>query len=105
MTSCSGKRYVQFALGGAFLPSEDQWIGISEKLRGRTVRTICQMLTGGLARACSSLSEGQREKISLISGKDGRGKPLAGHPHAYFLVWPDEHHYPTHRTAFHNEEL
>ena len=37
----------------------------------------------------------QKERISLISGKDGKGQPLRGHRHAYFLLWPDEHGLPT----------
>ncbi|MGH9396298.1 MAG: type I-G CRISPR-associated protein Csb2 [Terriglobia bacterium] len=40
------------------------------------------------------MTPAQCEQLSLISGKDGEGKALVGHHHAYFFVWPDEHGYP-----------
>jgi CRISPR-associated protein Csb2 len=110
MASCSDKTCLQFAVGGLVLPPEQQWIRISEVLRGRAVRQLCQILTGGSIASYSGLAEEQRGRLSLISGKDGGGKPLAGHAHAYFLVWPDENQYPTRlivwcRTALGKEEI
>src|SRR5271167_4220528 len=106
----SGLQYIQFAVGGQILPPEDQWIKISERLRGRAVRSLCQILTGDSSSGYAFLPEGEKQKLSLISGKDGRGKPLAGHPHAYFLIWPDENQFPTRlivwrRTPFAEQEV
>ena len=110
MASQSGLQYIQFAVGGQILPPENQWIKISERLRGRAVRRLCQILTGDSNSGYAFLPEDEKQKLSLISGKDGRGKPLAGHPHGYFLVWPDENGYPTRlivwrRVSFNEQEI
>jgi CRISPR-associated protein Csb2 len=49
------------------------------------------------------LTAAQREEVSFISGKDGEGKALLGHHHAYFLVWPDENGYPTRLVVWRRE--
>ena len=87
--------YVQFAVGGHSLPTMPQWIRVTERMRGRTVRKLSELLTGKPGSTFSSLGPEQREHLSLVSGKDGLGKPLHGHRHAYFLIWPDQSGYPT----------
>jgi CRISPR-associated protein Csb2 len=100
---------MQFAVGGLALPPIEEWITVTERLRGRVVRELCRAVTGD-PRACySGLADEQRARVSLISGKDAAGRPLTGHRHAYFLLWPDENHYPTRlivwrRTSFGEDE-
>lgn len=90
-----GRNYVQFALGGLSLPPMSQWIRVTERMRGRTVRKLAERLTGNTRNTYASLLPVQRHQVSLIAGKDHLGKALSGHRHAYFLIWPDEHGYPT----------
>ena len=77
------------------LPPPLLWIKITERLRGRAVRKMCELLTGDPQKSYASLTPEERDELRLISGKDRAGKALVGHHHAYFLVWPDERGYPT----------
>lgn len=92
------------------LPPEELWIKFAERLRGRTVNCLRKIHDGGLESALSSLPDGEQQELSLIAGKDGEGKPLTNHPHAYFLVWPDENGYPCRlivwrRASFSEQEI
>ncbi|HEX5484072.1 MAG TPA: type I-U CRISPR-associated protein Csb2 [Terriglobia bacterium] len=94
---------IQFAVGGLALPPKDQWIGVAERVRGRAVRDLSRRLTGQPEAQFSQLSPEHRSEISLVSGKDAAGRPLTGHPHAHFLLWPDEHGYPARLVVWRRE--
>ena len=86
---------LQFAVGGRELPPPALWIKVAERLRGRAVRKMCELLTSDSEKTFASLTLDERDALRLISGKDRAGRALVGHHHSYFLVWPDEHGYPT----------
>jgi CRISPR-associated protein Csb2 len=88
-------RAIQFAIGGLMLPPVDEWITITERIRGRAVRALCRTLAADPEAHYGRLTAEQRHAIALISGKDAVGKPLKGHQHAYFFLCPDEHGEPT----------
>ncbi len=52
------------------------------------------MLNGGLKAHYGLMTKEQRTRISLMSGKDSAGRPLKGHSHSYFFIYPDEHGQP-----------
>jgi CRISPR-associated protein Csb2 len=85
---------MQFVLGGLMLPPVTEWITVTERFRGRAVRELCGVVSGGLNVHYGALTNEQRAEISLMAGKDFTGRPLKGHSHAYFLIHPDEHGNP-----------
>jgi len=91
---------IQFAVGGRTLPPLDIWIKITERFRGRTVRILCERLTGRAGATYRDLAPGQRGEISNITGKDEQGQVRKGHTHAHFLLWPDEHGFPARLMAW-----
>jgi CRISPR-associated protein Csb2 len=41
-----------------------------------------------------------RDKLKLLSGKDGEGRPVQDHQHAYFFLYPDDIGNPTRLVAY-----
>ena len=91
----SSLRVVQFAVGGRVYPALERWVKVTERFRNEVLRRRAVQLTGNPDAEYRNLTEAQRDAVSLFSGKNGRGQPLRGHPHTYFLLWPDEHGQPT----------
>jgi hypothetical protein len=73
---------VQFAVGGRVYPPMSRWVKLTERFRGRVLRHRACQLTGNPRARYGDLPEPQRDELALLSGKDGRGTPLEGHPHA-----------------------
>jgi CRISPR-associated protein Csb2 len=86
---------VQFAVGGRVFPPGPKWVKVTERFRGRVLRICSQKLTGDPKATYRSLPPDCCDKLSLLSGKDGRGQPLRRHEHAYFCFWPDKNGLPT----------
>lgn len=86
---------IQFAVGGRVFPPSSKWVKITERFRGQVLRIRAQQLTGNQKATYRSLSQSQRAMVALLSGKDGHGKPLRKHEHAYFSLRPDENGLPT----------
>ncbi len=87
--------HVQFGVGGQVIPPLHEWVKIAERMRGRALKRLCELVAGDPTTSYSALSDAQRDQISLFSGKDAAGKPLSGHRHPYFLIWPDAHGHPS----------
>ncbi|MEW6365728.1 MAG: type I-U CRISPR-associated protein Csb2 [Acidobacteriota bacterium] len=101
---------LQFAVGGRVYPPLSKWIRLTERFRGRVLRIRAQQLTGVSSAGYADLSDTQRHELRLISGKDCRGAAIAGHEHAFFLLWPDASGLPTRlicwrKTPFLQDEL
>jgi len=86
---------IQFAVGGRVYPPLDRWVKLTERFRGRVIRHLSEQMTGDPRSHYGRLTPEQRDTLALISGKDGAGRPLHGHQHAFFLLWPDDNARPT----------
>jgi len=95
VTHPSGLHCIQFAVGGRVLPPMHSWVRLTERFRGRVIKELAKLISPNSKGEYQLLDDHHRRKLSLISGKDEHGKPLSGHRHAYFLLWPDENGYPT----------
>jgi len=87
--------HVQFGIGGQVMPPLAEWVKIAERMRGRALKRLCELVARDAAVGYAALSETQHQQISLFSGKDAAGKPLSGHRHPYFLIWPDSQGRPS----------
>lgn len=95
-------RCMQFAVGGRVYPDVSQWIRLTERFRGTVLKHATQFVTEGAVQSFGDLwqSDDQRfvewrGSLKLLSGKDGEGRPLKDHQHAFFGIWPDDHGQPT----------
>jgi CRISPR-associated protein Csb2 len=86
---------VQFAVGGRVFPPASKWVKVVERFRGRVLRIAAQQLTGDMKATYRDLPPDYRDRLSLLCGKDGQGRPLRKHEHAYFCFWPDNYGLPT----------
>ena len=69
-------RLVQFAVGTRVSPSPDSIVVMTQRFRGRVIRTF---LAGSWQRA----STAQREAARLLTGKEVDGSPLRDHRHLH----------------------
>lgn len=90
-----GLSCVQFAVGGRVYPPLRRWVKITDRFRGRVIRVLARKIAPGSEGRYDRLTPEQKGRLALICGKDGQGRPLRGHRHAFFLLWPDEHGLPT----------
>ncbi|MDA0661097.1 MAG: type I-U CRISPR-associated protein Csb2, partial [Planctomycetota bacterium] len=93
---------IQLAVGGRVYPPLSQWVRVTERFRGTVLKHATHIVTEGTIRFFSDLwkkNDDQhkkwRDELKLLSGKDGEGRPLKNHQHAYFGLWPDENGQPT----------
>jgi len=86
----SDLQFLQFAVGGTVLPKMDKWVKVTECFRRSVIRNFARQLTERKDAEYETLDTIEREQISLITGKDANGKPLHGHKHAYFFLYPDK---------------
>lgn len=99
----SDLQFLQFAVGGVVYPPMNQWVKVTERFRGSVIKNLCQQLSKNQDASYRTLTTEQRESISLITGKHDDGKPLQGHKHTYFFLYPDEQGFPTRLIAWRNE--
>lgn len=86
---------IQFAVGGRVFPPLRLWVKLTERFRGRAVKNLALALRPESEGKYERLDREARHRLALLCGKDEEGKPLVGHRHAYFLLWPDEDGNPT----------
>ena len=77
---------IQFAIGGRVDLTKDQIVILTNRFRGRTVRSFlgCSWQEVKEEGDIQSLND-----VSLLSGKDATGKALKGNRHTYYSVWFD----------------
>jgi CRISPR-associated protein Csb2 len=86
--------YMQFAVGGRVFPSLHHWVKITERFRGRVIRSWIEANAPAARGRYDMLTLEQKDRLALITGKDRHGQPVRGHQHAYFFLWPDENDSP-----------
>lgn len=91
---------IQFAVGGRVFPKQADWVRVIEKFRGSVLKHAARIVSGGKCSSYRDLPPDLREKLKLLSGKDGNGHPVQGHQHAYFFLFPDEFGSPTRLIAY-----
>lgn len=101
----AGLNLVQFAIGGRVYPPQSQWVRVAERFRGRVLRNLACTAIGRQSAQYRDLDSASRQRISLMSGKDGLGNALNGHPHAYFAVIPDDLGLPTRFACWRDQEF
>jgi len=74
---------VQFAVGGHVFPPLPFWIRITERFRGRVIRTL------------KKRNGDSYDGLSLFTGKNVDGSVLTGHSHAAFFLVPDSQGNPS----------
>jgi len=89
------RQVIQFALGGHVFPEQAHWVRVVEKFRGCVLKHAARIVSGGECSSYRELTPKLRDKLKLLSGKDGKGKPVQSHQHAYFFLCPDELGNPT----------
>jgi CRISPR-associated protein Csb2 len=93
-------RIVQFAVGGRVYPTQAQWVRAIDRFRGCVLKHAARIVSGGECASYRELSPDLRDKLRLLSGKDGEGRPVQDHQHAYFFFYPDELGNPTRLIAY-----
>lgn len=101
----SGTNYLQFAVGGRVYPPVQNWVKVTDRFRGITLRLLSRLVSGRSNGGYESLTREQREQIALFSGKDADGKAIEGHRHPYFLLWPDDGGQPTRLIVWRRERI
>ncbi len=91
---------IQFAVGGRVFPEQMHWVRVIEKFRGSVLKHAARIVSGGECASYRELSPDLRDKLKLLSGKDGNSKPVQNHQHAYFFLCPDELGNPTRLMAY-----
>lgn len=91
---------IQFAVGGRVFPEQAHWVRVIEKFRGSVLKHAAHIVSGGECASYRELPSDLRDKLKLLSGKDGNGKPVQNHQHAYFFLCPDELGNPTRLIAY-----
>jgi CRISPR-associated protein Csb2 len=86
---------IQFAVGGRVYPEQAHWVRVIEKFRGCVLKHAARIISGGKCASYRELPADLRDKLKLLSGKDGAGKPCRDHQHAYFVLYPDQSGSPT----------
>ncbi|MGH9772341.1 MAG: type I-G CRISPR-associated protein Csb2, partial [Candidatus Acidiferrales bacterium] len=96
--------YLQFAVGGRVYPPANRWIKITERVRGRVLKCLSELVAGVSGAGYNSLTPEQRGQLTLMSGKDGNGKSIEGHRHTFFVLWPDDNGLPTRLIAWRRDD-
>lgn len=91
----SDLQVIQFAVGGRVFPEQAHWVRVIEKFRGCVLKNATRIVSGGNCSRYRELPSNLRDKLKLLSGKDGNGKPVQNHQHAYYFLTPDELGNPT----------
>ena len=91
---------IQFAVGGRVFPEQAHWVRVIERFRGCVLKHAARIVSGGECSSYRELTPELRDKLKLLSGKDGKGKPVQNHQHAYFILCPDELGNPTRLIAY-----
>jgi len=99
----SGLQCVQFAVGGRVFPPMREWVRVTERFRGRVIKHLALQLEPTSQGKYERLSSSARGQISLMAGKNAEGRPLTGHQHAYFLLWPDVEGVPRRLVVYRRE--
>lgn len=95
-TSQAGEvKHLQFAIGGRVFPPSSHWVKITSRFRGRVIRSWIEANAPEARGRYDLLTPEQKDRLSLITGKDRDGQPLRGHQHAYFLLLPEENGTPS----------
>ncbi len=99
------RQVIQFAVGGRVFPEQAHWVRVIEKFRGCVLKHATRIVSRRECLSYRELTPELRDKLALLSGKEGNGKPVQNHQHAYFFLCPDELGNPTRlivhrRTAF-----
>ena len=81
---------IQFAVGGRVYPEQAHWVRVIERFRGCVLRHAARTVSGGEWSSYRELPPDLRDKLKLLSGKDGEGRPVQNHQHACFFLYPDE---------------
>lgn len=92
--------HLQFAVGGRVYPPLRQWVKVTNRFRGSVLRELIKLIAPEAQGRYDRLTAKQREQVAMMSGKDAEGRPLQGHRHAFFLLWPDENGMPTRLIAW-----
>ncbi|MEW6261677.1 MAG: type I-U CRISPR-associated protein Csb2 [Thermodesulfobacteriota bacterium] len=98
-----GQPFIQFAVGGRVYPPPGAWVRLLGRFRGRVIKRFCELITGDRQANYAALSVDEKDRVSLISGKDAQGLPLRGHPHAHFAYWPDINRRPSRLVVWRRE--
>jgi CRISPR-associated protein Csb2 len=96
---------IQFAVGGRVYPEQTQWVRVVEKFRGCVLKHAARIVSGGECSSYRELRPELRDALKLLSGKDGKDKPVHNHQHAYFFLYPDELGNPTRLLVFRRTSL
>ncbi|MHB8898922.1 MAG: type I-G CRISPR-associated protein Csb2 [Thermoguttaceae bacterium] len=91
---------IQFALGGRVYPEQAHWVRVIEKFRGCVLKHAARIVSQGEYASYRDLPADLRDRLKLLSGKDGGDRACQGHQHAYFFLYPDEIGNPTRLIAY-----
>jgi CRISPR-associated protein Csb2 len=91
---------IQFAVGGRVYPEQAHWVRVIDKFRGCVLKHAARIVSGGECSCYRELPVDLRDKLKLLSGKDGGGKPVRNHQHVYFFLYPDEIGNPSRLIAY-----
>ena len=91
---------IQFAVGGRVYPEQAHWVRVIERFRGCVLKHAASIVSGGECSSYRELPADLRDKLKLLSGKDGEGRPVQNHQHVYFFLYPDEIGNPTRLIAY-----
>lgn len=84
------RQLIQLAIGSNVTPELRAVVRLTSRFRGAVLRELLALVTAGACSSWSRAGREVRERVSLMSGKDARGRPLEGHRHAEFFVWLEE---------------
>lgn len=80
---------IQFAVGGRVYPEQTHWVRVIEKFRGCVLKHAARIVSRGQFSSYRELPSELRDELRLLSGKDGNGKPVRNHQHAYLFLCPE----------------
>lgn len=92
--------HLQFAMGGRVYPPLRHWVKVTNRFRGSVLRELINLIAPEARGRYDRLTAEQCEQVSLMSGKDAEGRPMQGHRHTFFLLWPDENGLPARLIAW-----
>lgn len=84
-------RLVQLALGWNVAPEPRAVVRLTSRFRGAVLRELLRIKAGETTATWGRVGAPIRAAVADMFGKDTTGRPLAGHRHAEFLVWCDDH--------------
>jgi CRISPR-associated protein Csb2 len=77
---------VQFAIGARVAPALRDVVRLTQRFRGRALRTFLELATDGGITDWREAAPDLRERAALLTGKDSEGNALPGHRHAVFFI-------------------